>query len=79
MRSLSYGIVLVVLWGAPGHARHGEMPNRIPEAAPYHVTEAEVYPPPSADTWTTVHHPMLCAGCPTQIFQEWNGFMMANA
>ena len=46
IRSLVYGIALVVLWGAPGHARHGELPNRIPEAAPYNVTEAEVYLPP---------------------------------
>ena len=46
IRSLVYGIALVVLWGAPGHARHGELPNRIPEAALYNVTEAETYPPP---------------------------------
>jgi len=32
MRSLSYAVVLVVLWGAPGHARHGELPNRTWEA-----------------------------------------------
>ena len=43
--SLSYGMVLVLLWGVPGYARHGELPNRIPEAAPYNVTEAETYPP----------------------------------
>jgi len=35
MKSLFYAVVLVVLWGASGHARHGELPNRIPEAAPY--------------------------------------------
>jgi hypothetical protein len=32
MRSLISAVVLVVLWGAPGHARHAELPNRIPEA-----------------------------------------------
>ena len=33
MRYLSYGIVLVGLWGALGYVRHGELPNLIPEAA----------------------------------------------
>ena len=33
IRCLSYGIVLVVLWGAPGHARHDALPNLIPETA----------------------------------------------
>jgi hypothetical protein len=77
--SLSYGMVIMVLWWAPGHARHGELPNRIPEAAPYNVTEAESYPPPYEDKWTTINQPGLCAGCHTQIFQEWNGSMMANS
>jgi hypothetical protein len=35
MRALVYSLVLVGLGGAPGYARHGELPNRIPEAAPY--------------------------------------------
>jgi len=66
--------VLVGLWGAQGYARHGELPNRIPEAAPYNVTEAETYPPPYEEKWTTINHPTLCAGCHTQIFQEWKRF-----
>ena len=45
MKSLVSAIVVVALWDTPGHARHGELPNRIPEAAPYNVTEAETYPP----------------------------------
>ena len=77
--SLSYGMVIMVLWWVPGPARHGELPNRIPEAAPYNVTEAESYPPPYEDKWTTINQPGLCAGCHTQIFQEWNGSMMANS
>jgi hypothetical protein len=32
MRSLSYAVVLVVLWRAPGHSCHGEPPNRTWEA-----------------------------------------------
>src|SRR4029450_1392457 len=76
--SLSYGMVLVVLWGAPGHARHGELPNRIPEAAPYNVTEAESYPPPYEDKWTTINNPTLCAGCHMRILQDRNATMRAN-
>jgi hypothetical protein len=32
MRSLSYAVVLVVLWRAPGHSCHDELPNRTWEA-----------------------------------------------
>jgi|RhiMetdeSRZDD1v2_1073273.scaffolds.fasta_scaffold61717_3 hypothetical protein len=32
MRSLSYAVVLEGLWGAPWHARHGELPNSTWEA-----------------------------------------------
>ena len=79
IRLLVSAVVLVVFWDTPGHTRHGELPNRIPEAAPYNVTEAEAYPPPYEDKWTTINNPMLCASCHTQIFQEWNGSMMANS
>ena len=70
MRSLISAVVLVVLWGGPEHARHVELPNRIPEAAPYNVTEAESYPPPYEVKWTTLNHPRLCASCLPQIFQH---------
>ena len=79
MKSLVAAVVVVGLWSTPGSARHGELPNRIPEAAPYNVTEAESYPPPYEDKWTTINNPTLCAGCHTQIFQQWNGSMMANS
>src|SRR5712691_11065463 len=79
MRSLVSADVLVGLWSTPGSARHGELPHRIPEAAPYHAPAAASAPPPYEATWTTSNHPVLCAGCHTQIFQEWNGSMMANA
>ena len=59
MSSLVSAIVLVVLWGVLGHTRHGDLPNRIPEPPPYNVTEAEVYPPPYEDKWTTINHPLL--------------------
>ena len=40
IRWRSYNMVIVVLWGAPGHAHHGELPNRIPEAAFYKQSHA---------------------------------------
>ena len=67
------------LWGAPGHTRHGALPNRIPEAAPYNGTEAKASPLPYEDKWITITHPRLCASCHPQIFQEWHGSRMANS
>src|SRR5262245_24611704 len=34
------------LAASPASARHGELPNRIPEAAPYDTKEAKAHPPP---------------------------------
>ena len=67
------------LWGAPGHTRHGALPNCIPEAAPYNGTEAKASPLPYEDKWITITHPRLCASCHPQIFQEWHGSRMANS
>lgn len=61
------------------YAHHGELPNRIPEAAPYHVGEAQFYPPPFHDEWTGVNDPGSCSGCHITIFDQWNGSMMSNA
>src|SRR5258708_4894268 len=72
-------LVTLVFLAPEGHARHGEIPNRIPEAAPYDVSEAAFYPPPYEDKWVGVNNPMQCAACHARIFQEWNGSMMANA
>jgi hypothetical protein len=69
----------IVLTVSVALARHGELPNRLPEAAPYNVSEAAVYPPPYEGAWTGVNNPAVCAGCHTRIFQEWNGSMMGNS
>ena len=68
-------LVTLVFLAPEGHARHGEIPNRIPEAAPYDVSEAAFYPPPYEDKWVGVNNPMQCAACHARIFQEWNGSM----
>ena len=72
-------LVTLVCLASAGHTRHGEMPNRIPEAAPYDVSEAAFYPPPYEDKWVGINNPTQCAGCHARIFQEWNGSMMANS
>src|SRR5262249_19875956 len=48
-------------------------------AAPKKFPGARPNPPPYEDKWTTINNPTLCAGCHTQIFQQWNGSMMANS
>src|SRR6185436_1932412 len=56
-----------------------ELPNRIPEAAPYVTSEAQFYPPPFEEYWQKVDHPGQCQSCHKRIFDEWNGSMMSNA
>lgn len=60
-------------------ARHGELPNRIPEAAPYDVTEAHRRPPPYDGYFSGPGNPRVCAQCHKRIFDEWNGSMMSNS
>ena len=61
---------------APGPA---ELPNRIPEAAPYVTAEAAFAAPPFEDYWQSINHPGQCQNCHQTLFAEWNGSMMANA
>ena len=56
-----------------------ELPNRIPEPAPYVTAEAEFVPPPFEDFWQQLDHPGQCQTCHARVFNEWNGSMMANA
>jgi hypothetical protein len=56
-----------------------QLPNRIPEAAPYVVAEAQYYPPPFEEYWLDVGNPGQCQSCHKRIFDEWNGSMMSNA
>jgi hypothetical protein len=56
-----------------------DLPNRIPEAAPYITAEATVFPPPYEEYWKTQNNPGQCQTCHAKIFDEWNGSMMSNA
>jgi Bacterial Ig-like domain len=68
---------LVVAYAA--RARHGELPNRIPEPAPYNVGEAQFFPPPFESDWNGADNPGVCNSCHGRIFGEWNGSMMSNS
>ena len=56
-----------------------DLPNRIPEAAPYITAEATVFPPPYEEYWKTQNNPGQCQTCHQKIFDEWNGSMMSNS
>jgi hypothetical protein len=68
-----------VLSSLPAGARHGELPNRVPEPAPYNVSEARIHPPPYEAVFAGQGNPAVCGSCHQQIFAEWNGSMMSNA
>jgi len=61
------------------YGRHGELPNRIPEPAPYDTQEAQFYPPPFDSDWDGVDNPGTCDSCHSRIFDDWNGSMMSNS
>ncbi len=56
-----------------------DLPNRIPEAAPYITAEAQAFPPPYEDYWQTQNNPGQCQNCHQKIFDQWNGSMMSNS
>lgn len=73
-------------WAPSALARLGEgniMTNRIPEPAPYVVSETtqgggQFAPPPFENLWNSKNDPGSCSGCHTGLFDQWNGSMMAN-
>ncbi len=75
---LATGLGASVLVKSP-RAPHAQLPNRIPEAAPYVTAEAMTFPPPYEEYWQTQNHPGQCQTCHQKIFSEWNGSMMSNS
>src|SRR5215831_14834826 len=63
----------------PGRSALADLPNRIPEAAPYVTAEATAFPPPYEEDWQGQDSPGQCQTCHQKIFDEWNGSMMSNA
>lgn len=76
---LALAAAVLFIGSGSAFGRHGELPNRIPEPAPYNVDEAQFFPPPYESDWENVNNPGKCSGCHTRIFDEWNGSMMSNS
>jgi Big-like domain-containing protein len=63
----------------PDPSRLKDIPNRLPEAAPYVIAEAQAFPPPFHDHWEQEDSVGQCQTCHQKIFDEWNGSMMSNS
>ncbi|HEX3094665.1 MAG TPA: hypothetical protein VHW72_18650, partial [Candidatus Angelobacter sp.] len=63
----------------PDQSKMNDIPNRLPEAAPYVLAEAQAFPPPYHDHWEQEDSPGQCQTCHQKIFDEWNGSMMSNS
>jgi nucleoid-associated protein YgaU len=80
--AVRFGVLMglgLLIGTAPALARYGELPNHIPEAAPYNTDEAKVHPPPYDKEFSGHGNPGACATCHKSIFDEWNGSMMSNS
>jgi len=63
----------------PDQSKLNDIPNRLPEGAPYVLAEAKALPPPYHDHWEQEDSPGQCQTCHQKIFDEWNGSMMSNS
>src|SRR6185503_17180591 len=84
MRSLKIVTLIVTALAVSAFVRRPDdpptdLPNRIPEAAPYVLAEAQAFPPPYEELWQTQNHPGQCQTCHQKIFDQWNGSMMSNS
>lgn len=68
-----------VVYFQPSQRSLRDIPNRLPEAAPYVLAEAQAFPPPYHEHWEKEDSPGQCQTCHQKIFDEWNGSMMSNA
>src|SRR5205823_3962244 len=55
----------------PESSRLADLPNLLPEAAPYITEEARSFPPPFEEYWQTQDSPAQCQVCHKKIFDEW--------
>jgi hypothetical protein len=68
-----------LVYNQPDQSKLNDIPNRLPEAAPYVLAEAQAFPPPYHDHWEQEDSPGQCQTCHQKIFDEWNGSMMSNS
>src|SRR5215471_10286131 len=71
--------ISAVVYMQPDQRSLNDLPNRLPEAAPYVLAEAQAFPPPYHEHWEREGSPGSCQSCHKTIFDEWNGSMMSNS
>jgi len=69
----------LIVYLQPDQGKRNDIPNRLPEAAPYVLAETKAFPPPFHDHWEQEDSVGQCQTCHQKIFDEWNGSMMSNA
>lgn len=72
-------VASAVVYMQPDLSKQKDIPNRLPEAAPYVLAEAQAFPPPYHEHWEQENSPGQCQTCHQKIFDEWNGSMMSNS
>src|SRR5215510_5105691 len=72
-------VAATIVYLRPDESGRKDIPNRLPEAAPYVLAEAQVLAPPYHEHWEQENSPGQCQTCHQKIFDEWNGSMMSNA
>src|SRR5579863_2427375 len=73
-------VAVAVVYLQPDPSKRRDIPNRLPEAAPYVYAEArDAFAPPYHEHWEQEDSPGQCQTCHQKIFDEWNGSMMSNS
>lgn len=72
-------VAAAVVYVQPDAKLRQDIPNRMPEAAPYVLAEAQTFAPPYHEHWEQENSPGQCQTCHQKIFDEWNGSMMSNS
>jgi Bacterial Ig-like domain len=79
MFAMTVTAICAIVYHQPSQRSLNDLPNRLPEAAPYVVAEAQAFPPPYHEHWEREDSPGQCQTCHQKIFDEWNGSMMSNS
>lgn len=72
-------VAAAIVYLQPDLKQRRDIPNRLPEAAPYVLAEARNMAPPYHEHWEQEDSPGQCQTCHQKIFDEWNGSMMSNS
>src|ERR1051325_9583503 len=68
-----------LVYNQPDQRKLNDIPNRLPEAAPYVLAEAQAFPPPYHDHWEQEDSPGQCHDCHKNIFDDWTGPSMSRS